>query len=45
VHNKDITIDLGENSQNFLEFYLEKNSKNQYILNLLGLNGEHISNI
>mgnify|MGYP000076607126 CR=1 FL=1 len=43
-HQKSVTIDLGEHGDNFMDFYLEQDSKEKYVLNLLGLNGEPIRN-
>ncbi len=43
-HSKDIQIDLSEDTQNFINIYLQKDRQSNYILNLLGLNGEIISN-
>jgi hypothetical protein len=42
--SKDISIDLGENNTNFLDFYLEQVQKQAYKLTLFGANGEPISN-
>lgn len=41
-HNKEISIDLGERTTNFLDFYLERDSNSSYTLNLFGANGESI---
>ena len=42
--SKHIEIDLGEGHQNFINFYLEKDQNNNYVLSLLGINGEPIAN-
>lgn len=42
--SKHIAIDLGEGSQNFIDFYMEKDQSGCYVLNLLGVNGEPIGN-
>jgi uncharacterized protein YegP (UPF0339 family) len=35
---------LGEDQQNFSDFYLEKDEKGHYSVNLKGMNGEPIPN-
>lgn len=44
ISSKDIQIELGENSSNFLDFYLDRDSKGSYRVTLLGANGEPVSN-
>jgi len=44
TNSKDIFIELGEGSTNFLDFYLSKNKEN-YILNAFGANGEAMQNL
>jgi hypothetical protein len=44
THNKNIKIYLGEDNNNFVDLYLEKTKDCDYVLNLLGLNGEIIPN-
>lgn len=41
---KEIRIDLGEGTSNFLDFYLDQDAHGDYRLSLLGANGEPISN-
>lgn len=43
-HSKAIRIYLRDNNTDFVDLYLEKNKKEEYVLNLLGLNGEPIAN-
>jgi len=42
---KDITIDLEENNDNFIDTYLQQNSKGEYTLQVKGKNGEAIPKI
>ena len=36
---QNIEIDLNEDSQNFMDFYMEKDQNEHYVLNILGANG------
>jgi len=44
LNNKSIVIDLEEDNNNFLDIYLTKNIKDEYILAVKGKNGESIPN-
>jgi hypothetical protein len=41
-NNKSIDINLNDHNPLIADFYLEKNRKGSYVLNVLGINGESL---